>query len=94
MRHWILATLKELSVHAVWLISLINVPDDLYIQFSSSAEVVLLVGRRTPSLGNGNNSTIFYGPSKKFFGIKKEPVRRQNELAQIAIYIRFSAFRG
>jgi len=55
LRHWILAAPKELSVHAVRLISLINVPDDLYIQFSRSAEAVLLVGRRTPSKGNGKN---------------------------------------
>ena len=28
---------------------------NLYIQFSRSAEAVLLVGRRTPSKGNGKN---------------------------------------
>ena len=81
LRHWILATLKELSVHAVWLISLINVPDDLYIQFSSSAKWRSLSGGEPLHQVMGITRPFFRVPPKNFFGIKKEPVRRQNELA-------------
>ena len=64
LRHWILAAFARLGVHAVRLISLINVPDDLYIQFSSSTEAVLPVGRRTPS------------PIRRFEGVKFNPSQK------------------
>ncbi len=56
----------------MWLISLINVPDDLYIQFSSVREEALLIGRRDPSLGNGKKSGKIGEAHEKNIN-KKEP---------------------
>ena len=53
------------------LISLVNVPDDLCIQFSRSAEAELLVGRSAPSLyldkGVPFWGVFFKKSLKKFF---------------------------
>lgn len=61
------------SVHAARLITLINVPDDLYIQFSKFSEAAFPLSEKVPSLASKFRG-VFLGVSlKKFFQKTKKP---------------------